>query len=340
MDDDLEEGALSAEGTQATAEPAGPSLIDTLDEEFGFDDRGEAQAPAADAAQPAAVDPAASAVAKPEPEAKPDPNADMYAPLPEHNQRKTHERFQKLVDSHKEISTKFESTAQEVTQLKGTLQQYEAGLQPLREMGFDSQEAVADLQQFSQYRKALASGNIDAAMGLLQQQMQQLALASGRRVEVNPLQAFPDLSERVRVGDVDEATALELARSRYTQGVQSRQHQQQQQVNASSEAQTRAIREGAQAVDAAVVELMKSPDYAAVEPALIPKLADIKRNYLPHQWAGVIKQTYDYERRLLAAQQSQAQTSRPAPLRGSGHMGGQPAPKSAAEAAMQALGIN
>lgn len=361
MEDDLEGGTPNNEGGEGDG--SGPSLIDTLDADFGFNERGEAAgategaqpaasttgalpapaaagaagAPAAGAAPGAAAvtDPAAAAAA-----AKPDPNAELYAPLPEHNPRRTHERFQRLVEGHKEEVTKREAAEKEVETFKGQIEQYEAGLQPLREMGFDSREAVADLQQFSQFRRALASGDAQSALRIMQPILQQLQLATGGAIDLNPLSGFPDLAQRVQVGELDQATAIELARSRHGQQVQSQQQRQQQLAQAQNHHQVRAIRDGAHAVNAAVVELMKSPDYAAVEPKLLERLEQIKRDYLPHQWAGVIKQTYDYERRLLlAAQQSQTQNTQPAPLRGNGHTGGTPVPKSAADAAFQALGM-
>jgi hypothetical protein len=297
-------------------------------------------APAADPAAPAA-DPAAAPVdpaAVPAPEVKPDANADLYAPLPEHNPRKTHERFAKLVEGHKEISQKYEAAVQEREQIKSRVQQYEQGLQPLREMGFNTPDAVQDLQQFSQYRKALQSGNVDSAMQILQAQMNQLALASGRRVEVNPLTSFPDLAERVQVGDLDERTALELARSRHGQSVQ-QQHQQRIQHSEQQHAQQmQVIRQGALAVDQVVQQLQQDPDYRAVEPELVKQLDYIKTNYLPHQWAGEIKRSFDTARQMLALRQQQAvQQRQPQPLRGNGHAGGQPAPASMQDAVLQEL---
>lgn len=352
MDEDLIEGG----DAPTTPEDTGPSLIDTLGAELGFDDGGApgegaadtgTDAGAADAgaagAAPAGADPAAGqadAAADPAAAAKPDPNAELYAPLPEHNPRKTHERFQRLVEGHKTVSQERDSAVQERDQFKGQIQQYEQGLQPLREMGFTDQAAVEDLQQFSQYRSALAKGDVDSAMGILQAQMNQLALASGRRVEVNPLTQFPDLAERVQVGELDERTALELARGRHGQQVQ-HQHAQTRQQQEQQHAQTmQAIHSGASQVTATVQELQRDIDFQAVLPALQSQLEHIKANYRPDQWAAEIKRTYAYEKRLLAAQARPAAPTRQQPLRGNGHLGGQPAPTNAADAAMQALGFD
>lgn len=335
MDPELDEGGES------------PSLEDQLADAIGVTEPEPAQAepeespsvdpaPAPDAEPAPAADPAAPVV--PEPVAKPDPNGDLYAPLPEHNPRRTHERFAKLVEGHKEISQKYEAAQKEREEYKARVSQYEQGLQPLREMGFNTPDAVQDLQQFSQYRKALQSGNVDAAMGLLQAQMNQLALASGRRVEVNPLTAFPDLAERVQVGDLDERTALELARSRHGQSVQQQHQQRIQQSEQQHQQQMQVIRQGAMAVDQVVQQLMQDPDYKAVEPELIKELEYIKTNYLPNQWAGEIRRTFDTKRQLLALRQQQAvPRQQPQPLRGNGHAGGQPAPTSMQDAVLQEL---
>lgn len=361
MEDDLDPGSTTPENDDTAAQP---SLTDAVASEFGFgddasagDDAQGAATGATDAAgappvagQPgAAADGAAGAAAAaagaaadpnaPKPGEKPDPNAELYAPLPEHNPRKTHERFQRLVEGHKEEVTKREAAEKQVETFKGQIEQYEAGLQPLREMGFDTPEAVGDLQQFSQYRKALAGGDVETAMGILQQQMQQLQLMSGRRIDVNPLAAFPDLAERVRVGELDEQTALELGRARHVQRTQQDQRQRHTAAETQHQQQVRQIQAGVQAVNQTVRELEKDPDYKAVEPALVQHLGHIKANYLPHQWADQIKRTYDYERRLLLAQQQGQQNRTAPPLRGSGHQGGNPAPKTAADAAFQALGM-
>jgi hypothetical protein len=356
MDDDLDPGITNTETDDTAAQP---SLTDAVASEFGFGDDaadggGESGQGAADAAgatpaagQPgAAADgagaPAVAAAADPnapKPGDKPDPNAELYAPLPEHNPRKTHERFQRLVEGHKEEVTKREAAEQQVETFKTQVQQYEAGLQPLREMGFDSPEAVGDLQQFSHYRKALAGGDVETAMGILQQQMQQLQLLSGRRIDVNPLAAFPDLAERVRVGELDEQTALELGRARHVQRTQQDQRQRHTAAETQHQQQVQRIQAGVQAVNQTVRELERDPDFKAVEPALLQHLGHIKSNYLPHQWADQIKRTYDYERRLLLAQQQSQQNRTAPPLRGSGHQGGSPAPKTAADAAFQALGM-
>jgi hypothetical protein len=136
---------------------------------------------------------------------------------------------------------------------------------------------------------------------VLQEQARQLSLLSGRRIDVNPLARFQDLDQRLQAGEIDEPTAMELARNRHMQGLQQQHQQRQQAQNDQYTQQTQAIRGGALKVDAMVSELMKDPDYAKVEPELVKQLDTIKTNYPPHMWAAEVKRAYDFEARLLRA---------------------------------------
>lgn len=267
--------------------------------------------------------------------------AELYAPLPETNPRKTHERFARLIEGHKELDAKvkeLQPLAEKAQALESKIQEHEQGWKVFQELGFASEEAVSELVQFSQYRNALATGNFDAAAAVLQEQARQLSLLSGRRIDVNPLAKFQDLDQRVQAGEIDEPTALELARNRHVQGLQHQQQQRQQAQNDQYSQQVQAVRGGALQVDAVVSELMKDPDYAKVEPELLKQLDAIKRNYPPHMWAQEVRRTYDAEARVLRA--SRPVASLPTPLRGSGHAGGLPAPKNMQDAVLQSLGLS
>lgn len=289
---------------------------------------------------PNANDPVVESEVKPEakPEAKPE--NELYAPLPETNPRKTHERFAKLIEGHRDLEGKvkeLETQVGRVKELEAANQQHEQGWKVFQEMGFASDEAVADLVQFSQYRNALSSGNFDAAAQLLQEQARQLSLLSGRRIDVNPLAGFQDLDQRFKAGELDEPTALELARNRHVQTLQADHQRRQQQQNDQYTQQTQEIRGGALQVDSVVSDLMRDPDYAKVEPELLKQLDHIKTNYPPSMWAREVKRTYENEARVLRAATAIRQ---PTPLRGSGHSGGLPAPKTMQDAVLQQLGLS
>jgi hypothetical protein len=145
----------------------------------------------------------------------------------------------------------------------------------------------------------------------------------------------------VRVGEIDYATALELARGRHGQQVQQQRTQQTQQQEQQHAQQMEEIRAGAAAVSAVDAKLKADPDYQAVAPALMKQLDYIKTNFLPHQWAGQVERTYHYEKQLMVAQARSAAAARPAqqPLRASGHSGGAPVPSNVGDAAAQALGF-
>jgi hypothetical protein len=333
MDDDLEVGEA-----QTTEEP-GASLEDEVLAAIGLEEEAEpkAEEPAAEErpAQPAQ----AAEPAKQEPPK--DKNAELYAPLPEHNPRKTHERFQKLIEGHRQLDEKvkeLEPLATRAKELEAKVQEHEQGWKVFQDLGFNSDEAVTDLVQFSQYRNALASGDFNAAAAVLQEQARQLSLLSGRKIDVNPLAGFQDLDQRVQAGEIDESTAMELARHRESQRrIQERSQAQAQQYQ-SQAAQAQTIQQAAMEVDRAVQELMRDADFAAVEPELTKQLDAIRSGYPPNMWAREIKRAYDYEKRLLAAKAPQAM--QPPPLRASGHGGGKPAPTSMEAAVLQALGFD
>lgn len=342
----LQEKVEEAIGLTDSTESAGDaSAASGADAESGAQ---AAAATAADtgAAASAATSGAAATAAQTDPKAadtKPpvDKNADLYRPLPETNARTTHERFQKLVEGHKNLQAEVDSlrpVKEENERLKAAVSDHEQGWQTFANLGFQGDEAVQDLVQFSQYRNALAAGNFDAASRVLQAQARQLALLSGRKIDVDPLAEHQDLSQRVQAGVIDEATAMELARNRHTSQLQQQHAQRQRQESDQITAQTNAIRDAAFAVDEVVQGLMRDPDYQKVEPELLKQLGSIKANYPPSLWPQEIKRAYDTEARILRLQAQQSQPN-PTPLRGNGHSGGMPAPTNMQEAVLQSLGL-
>ncbi|MBA3588198.1 hypothetical protein [Methylibium sp.] len=318
-------------------EVAEPSLQEQVEEAIGLTDGESAEPDVVEPEVATEAAPEATAEAKVEPKPEPKPTDELYAPLPEHNPRKTHERFAKLVEGHKTVSTERDQVVGERDGLRQKVQEHEQGWKTFQDMGFASEESVADLVQFSQYRNALNSGNFDAAAAVLQEQARQLSLLSGRRIDVNPLAGYPDLNERHQSGGLDEATAMELARARHTQGLQQQYSQRQAQQQEHIATQSGAIHSAAREVDAVVSDLMKDPDYAKVEPELLKQLEGIKTGYPPHMWPREVKRAYDTEARFLR-HQAQSQPL-PTPLRGNGHSGGLPAPKSMGDAVLQSMGL-
>lgn len=335
--DQLEDGAAAAPAPAAEAPAPEPSLADKVSEAIGL--------PGPDAPTDPAPAPAGSAPAKPaatEPSKPVDPNAALYAPLPEHNPRTTQERFQKLIEGHKALDAKvreIEPLAKQASELQAKVQEHEAGWKVFSDMGFNNEAAVTDLQQFASYRNALASGNWQAAGQVIQAQARHLALLSGQKIDVNPLAGYQDLDQRFQGGEIDEATAMELARHRHTQAMQQQYQQRERVQSEQTNQQAQSIHQAARAVDSVVSELMRDADYAKVEPELVKQLQGIKENYPPNMWAREVKRAYDTESRFLrlAAQQTQLQT--PTPLRSNGGMGGRPAPTSMSDAVLQSLGL-
>lgn len=336
LDDDTVAGASGADE---------PSLTDQLEEAIGLTEEtnvAEAAAPEADPAAPAATAPAAPAQAEViDPAAK--AAAEMYAPLPEHNPRKTHERFAKLIEGHKELDAKvkeLEPLRERSQQLEARVKEHEQGWATFKEMGYVGEEAVADLAQFAEYRKAVSSGNFDSAFRIMQEQARVLQVMSGRRVDFNPLAGFQDLDQRVQGGELDDRTALELARSRQQQFAQQQAQQRQAQQNQHVGQQTQAIHQAARQVDTVVQDLMRDPDFAKVEPLLVKQLADIKANYHPTQWPREVQRVYQQEKRFLSLSAQQQQPAPQVPLRGRGTANARATPTSMGDAVLQSLGLS
>lgn len=271
-------------------------------------------------------------------EAKPPAEPDIYAPLPEHNPRKTQERFRQLIEGHKEAVAKvkeYEPIVQKAQELEAKIQEHERGWEIFREMGYTDEGAVQDLQQFSQYRSALQKQDWRAAKQILQGHAQRLAMLSGEPITADPLSE--DLRQGVSAGTMDEVSARELARLRYVEQQRQTQLQAYQQQQERAQEQQNGIHQAAQSVDGVVRTLMRDPDYARVEPELIKQLGSIKQNYPPQMWAQEVKRAYETEARFLRMQVPA--TPARAPLRPTGHGGGGPVPRTVEEAVLMDLGL-
>ena len=151
-----------------------------------------------------------------------------------------------------------------------------------------------DFAKTFEYIRALNHGDVEHARAILEDQIRQLSVLTGKPFgQVDPLAQFPDLRERVNAYQMDEQTALEMARHR------SMQHQQQQAVSQyqqrqQSEQQSIASRQNAIAeIDRLGAEWAKSdPDYSFKEGLITQRAQDIAREFPPEQWAKQVKLMY------------------------------------------------
>jgi hypothetical protein len=330
--------------TQTDAEPA--SVADAVLDEMGLSDgEGDAKVatesetstdienageekPADDAEAAAAKEAAEAEAAK----AKATITDDDLKPL-ETKSQATNERFQKITEGYKAEKSRADEAENKV-------QQYEASFNALRELGFQDETAGHDLVEFAGYRHTLASGDVEAFTQILGNQIKQFEAMHGKKVTISAsaLHDFPDLQEKVDNLELDEATALEVARARSVQERANRQQRDQVKVQKTAEAHQRELEEATASVTALQDQWKKTdPDFPAILPYLQPHLAEIGSSFQPNQWAKALELQYKSLKKALAEQGNSR--SQPSPLRGNGHQQGRPAPTSPAEAALQELGL-
>lgn len=271
----------------------------------------------------------------PEPEPEKDPEvepevAEEVAPEnedepPEGISKKAQERFRNIVYKVKEKEA-------ELTAVR-------SDLDGIRTLMKDTGGTPEDFSRTFEYIRAVRSGDFDNARSILEDQIRQLSVATGKPFgQVDPLSQFPDLRERVNAYQMDEPTALEIARSRSHADAQRKAEQQfnerQQQQRESVNSRQSAIAE----IDRLGAEWAKSdPDYAVKEGIITQKANEIAANFPPSQWAAQVKLMYS----AISSMPVQKPTApAPAPLRASGQSAGARQPNSMLEALQSGLGYS
>jgi hypothetical protein len=260
---------------------------------------------------------------KEEVKAEEEPKPENEDEPPEGISKKAQERFRSMVTKVKEKDV-------EIEHLKTNLNEI---TQMVRETGGTPE----DFQKTFEYIKAIRSGDLNQARSMLEEQIRQLSIATGQSFgQVDPLAKFPDLRERVNAYQMDEQTALEMARHRAIQNEQMQaQHQYQQ--RAQNEQQMMQTRQRAIAeIDHLGSEWAKTdPDYAMKEELIAKQAQVISQQFPPHQWAAQVKLMYQT---LSSMPMQRPQTNSPAPLRASGQTAGARQPGSMLEALQNGLG--
>lgn len=291
-------------------------------------------APADKPANPAdaKVDPVTGKTPEVKPPAKPGEITEEDLQRPEHLSHKARDRFEKLVTGYKAEKTRADEAHAELSQARESFK-------ALQDLGFRDEASGRDLIEFAKFRQALSS-NPQQALQILQQSMRQIELQHGLRApSTSALEAYPDLVQAVNGEKLDYQHALEVARAREAQAAQQRQNQQ-------YESRQRETFQTQQAMESAIgrVEQMEAqwrqtnPDYAALHQHIQAAMPDIARNFPPAMWPQQVELLYGSLQRAMTAQ-ARSPSNMPTPLRGNGHAASRPAPKTAAEAALQALGM-
>ncbi|KAF0844331.1 hypothetical protein FNL37_1775 [Methylovorus glucosotrophus] len=247
----------------------------------------------------------------------------------------TNERFRKVTEGYK-------TEKERADKLEASVMQFKESFDHLRQLGFSDENAANDLVNFSEYRQVLATGDADKFQAIIADQIRQFEAAHGRRIQISAsiLDQYPDIAQRVENLELDEPTALEVARARSLQERAQRQSAGMNEQRQLQEQQTQVIDKAVSDVEA----LQKSwqstdPDFPAILPYLKQDLEEIGKRFPPSQWPGILEIQYKSLKKSLTAQRS-SQRSQAQPLRGNGFGASRPASAATpAEAVLQDLGL-
>lgn len=320
----------------AVVEDAGEAAWDAIQngEDFESDEPENAEQAegeqAAEGDAPKVDEPAAEA-------AKPDPAAiteDDLKPL-EGAKAKTQERFQKVTEGYKAEKERADKLNEEVSR-------YKESFDSLRQLGFTDEAAATDLVEFSAYRNVLASGDAAKFQEIISAQVKQFQDLHGKPIQVSGsiLSDHADLQAKVEGLELDEATAIEVARTRNLQARAARESQRQQEQYGEQAKTQEAIQAGASAVAALENEWRNSDaDFPVILPLLKEQLPVIAQTFPPSQWEAQFKLQYQVIKKALATTANQNRQA--SPLRGGSHMSAsRKPPTSMVEAVLQDMDMD
>lgn len=255
---------------------------------------------------------------EPKEEAKPE---DEDEP-PEGISKKAQERFRSMVTKVKEKDAEIENLRTDLGGIRNLMR--ETGGKP------------EDFSMSFEYIRAIRSGDYGQARNILEDQIRQLTVATGQPfAQVDPLSQFPDLRERVNAYQMDEQTALEMARHRAAQNEQMQAQQQHHQRQQSEQQATQSKQQAIAEIDRMGAEWAKSdPDYAMKEGLITKQAQMIAKQFPPAQWPAQVRLMYQ----TISSMPVNKPVANPAPLRASGQSAGARVPGSMLEALQNGLG--
>ena len=336
-DDQVQDNA-GGEGGETIVESAADAAWDAIQSEEGHeDDQGAGSKVQSEAGQQEEAKKTESEGQKQAEDQKvPDSNKaiteDDLKPL-EGAKASTQERFQKITEGYKTEKARADTLAEENTR-------YKESFDSLRQLGFTDEAAANDLVEFSNYRQVLASGNVEQFQQIMAAQIKQFQELHGKHVHVGAsiISDHPDLQQKLENLEIDEQTALEVARARNLQERASRETQRQQEVSQSAQQTQQAIDQAVNQVVALETQWRNNdPDFTAILPALSEAIVDIRRNFHPTQWPVAIEMQYKAIKKAHAA--SVTQSRQTTPLRGNSHMSGSRQATSLQDAVLQEMGM-
>ena len=251
---------------------------------------------------------------------------------PENLNRKSGDRFEKLVSGYKAEKTRADQTTAQLGQMQESFK-------ALQDLGFKDEASASALIEFSKYRQSL-SGDGEAAIKILQNQIRMIEMRTGKNVQASALEQHNDLADEVRSERLDYGRALEIAKARDQLAAQEQQNQQYQQRQQQEFQSTQAIQGSIQSVEGLEANWRATdPDYPAIHPHILAEMPNIRQHFPPAMWPRQIELLYNTTKRAMTSQ-ARPSINQPAPLRGNGNTVSRAAPKSFGEAALAALNMS
>jgi len=298
-----------------------PEIVESNEPESMLEAIQEGLKPEEDKQEEPAKEEQAAEEEKPEAEVTPDNDDEP----PEGISKKAQERFRSMVTKVKEKDAEIERLSSDLGGIRKVMQ--------------DTGGKPEDFAKTFEYIKALNSGDFQYARTILEEQVRQLSVLTGKPFgEVDPLSQFPDLRERVNSYQMDEQTALEMARHRSTQQAQDNAYQQMRQQQESQQAFTQVRQQAISDIDRLGTEWAKTdPDYKFKEQIINERAKEIAAQFPPQQWAAQVKLIYQT---LSSVPMQKPAPHQPNPLRSSGQSAGNRQPNSILEAVQNGLGYS
>lgn len=247
------------------------------------------------------------------------------------------ERFEKLVDRVRTTAQERDQIAQERDEVRG---QYETVVQVMKDTGAPPEQFAQTLVMLG-YANSGDPAKVAQALDMLDGYRAELAKKVGKPVPgVDVLGDFPDLKAKVEAGDLDEATAAELAtarRDRVTRDKQSAETKERE--SAQGQMAERVTKAQADLTTLGTTLKAKDPDFTRKLDILGKRgfFERVSQTAPPEQWGELFTIAYEALGDVAAART-------PAPKPGNQPMrstpeggGGSPKPKTTADAVRLAL---
>ena len=247
--------------------------------------------------------------------------------MPDGLKPESQQRFQALANSnkeweakHQELSTKVETLSRQVEYVHQTFTENDIK-QP-------------QFEQAASFIGAVNRGDYEIAEQILMQQLEQLAIASGKPMPgVDALQQFPDLRAKVDEGKASESIALELARHRLGHQALQTRHQTEQRTQQEHQQTQQETQQGLAAVDKFCRAMQSSDlDYDAIEKRLLPQMQGLLEGVPPKLWEAKVKTAYQMIKETAGTFRQPAPAAASTILRPTGQGAPATAPKSMFEA--------